>query len=261
MTNPQGTPIWYELLSNDADASKAFYEQVMGWTVHAADPIAGGMDYRMIDVGQQNFVGGLMNLTDEMKSGGAKATWLFYIGVDDVDASVARIEAKGGGVLMPAFDMDGVGRMAFVHDPQGVPFYVMRGASEESSTAYDRMGMGKCNWNELASTDQAAANAFYADVFGWGYPDKMEMPDDMGDYVFVAVGEQVIGATMKTNGDNPPGWTFYFRAPDIEVAADTIKANGGAVLQGPMEVPGGDMVLVATDPAGVRFGVAAPGKQ
>jgi predicted enzyme related to lactoylglutathione lyase len=32
------------------------------------------------------------------------------------------------------------------------------------------------------------------------------------------------------------------------------------VLQGPMEVPGGDRVLVATDPEGVRFGVAAPGK-
>ena len=42
---------------------------------------------------------------------------------------------------MPAFDMPGVGRMAFVHDPQGNPFYVMRGASEDSSTAYDRTGL------------------------------------------------------------------------------------------------------------------------
>ena len=28
MTNPHGTPIWYELLTADAAASKAFYDDV-----------------------------------------------------------------------------------------------------------------------------------------------------------------------------------------------------------------------------------------
>lgn len=259
MSNPHGFPIWYELLSNDADASRAFYEKVIGWTVHAADPIAGGMDYRMIDTGKNNYVGGLMNLTDEMKVGGAKATWLFYIGVDDVDATVARIEAKGGGVLMPAFDMPGVGRMAFVHDPQGNPFYVMRGASDDSSTAFDRTGMGKCNWNELITSDQAAGNAFYKDVFGWDYPDRMAMPGDMGDYIFVSVDDTTIGATMKAPPGTPTGWRFYFRTPDIEAAAAKVTASGGTVLMGPHEVPGGDRIIVATDPQGVPFGVVGPG--
>lgn len=260
MANPHGFPIWYELLSNNADAAKAFYEEVIGWTVHPAEPIAGGMDYRMIDTGDGDFVGGLMNLTEEMKSGGAKPTWLFYLGVDDVDSTVARIEERGGGVLMPAFDMPGVGRMAFVHDPQGNPFYVMRGASDESSTAWDRMAMGKCNWNELATTDQTAGNAFYADVFGWTFPDKMPM-GDMGDYIFAAVGDTTIGATMGKQPDGPAGWQFYFRAPDIEEAAEKVKRSGGTVHAGPMEVPGGDRIIVASDPEGVRFGVVGPGQQ
>lgn len=265
MPNPHGFPIWYELLSNDANASKAFYEKVIGWTVHPADPVAGGMDYRMIDASSDgvghDYVGGLMNLTDEMKAGGAKPTWLFYVGVDDVDATVATIQAQGGGVLMPAFDMAGVGRMAFVHDPQGNRFYVMRGASEESSTAYDRMGMGKCNWNELATSDQAAGNAFYADVFGWTYPDRMTMPGDMGDYVFVAVGDTTIGATMQAAESQPTGWQFYFRTPDIEDTAAKVAANGGQVLMGPQEVPGGDRIIVATDPQGVTFGAVGPGSE
>jgi len=264
MPNPNGFPIWYELLSNDADASKAFYETVIGWTVHPAD--AGGMDYRMIDTsrdaggnvpGGGNLVGGLMGLTDEMKAGGAKPRWLFYIGVDDVDATVAKIEAKGGGVLMPAFDMEGVGRMAFVHDPQGNPFYVMRGASEDSSTAFDRNGMGKANWNELATSDQAVGNAFYADVFGWDYPDRMTMPEDMGDYVFVDVAGTRIGATMKAMPDGPTGWLFYFRTPDIDDTAAKVSANGGTVVMGPHEVPGGDRIIVAIDPHGVAFGAVA----
>jgi len=72
--------------------------------------------------------------------------------------------------LMAPFDIPNVGRMAMLADPQGIPFYVMRGASDEVSTAWERTGMGKCNWNELATPDQTAANAFYAKVFGWKYP-------------------------------------------------------------------------------------------
>ncbi|MEG3123861.1 VOC family protein [Sphingomonas sp. GB1N7] len=258
MTNPHGTPIWYELLSNDADASKAFYEKVIGWTVHPADP--GGMDYRMIDTGGGDFVGGLMNLTPEMHAGGAKPRWLFYIGVDDVDATVAKITEKGGGVLMPAIDMPGVGRMAFVHDPQGIPFYVMRGASPEDSTAYDRTGMGKCNWNELATPDQAAANAFYGEIFGWTFPDRMTMPGDMGDYVFVHVAGQQIGATMKAVPGGPSGWQFYFRTPDIPATAASVAEAGGTVHHGPAEVPGGDRIIIASDPHGIMFGAVGPGE-
>ncbi len=261
MPNPEGTPIWYELMTADPDASKAFYDHVIGWTV--GEPLPGGQDYRMINVSPESGggqVGGVLHLTPAMIAGGAKATWLFYIGVNDVDATVEKIRAAGGSVLMPAWDIPDIGRIAMVADPQGIPFYVMRGTSPEDSKAYDRMGMGKCNWNELATTDQDAANAFYATVFGWTYPDKMTMPGS-GDYVFVAVGEQIIGATMNRQPDSPPpAWQFYFRAPDIDVAAQKVKDSGGTVHLEPMEVPGGDRIIVASDPHGVMFGVVGPGK-
>lgn len=256
MRNRHGTPIWYELLSTDPDASTAFYKAVIGWTVGPKP--AGAVDYRMIEAGPGDAVGGLMHLSPEMVQGGAKPTWLFYIGVDDVDATVARITEAGGSVQLPAFDMPGVGRMAMVADPQGNPFYVMRGASDQPSRSWERTGMGKCNWHELATTDQAAGNAFYADVFGWTYPDRMTMPGDMGDYVFAAADGEVIGATMRA-GEQPPGWLFYFRAPDIDRAAAQVRASGGTVHAGPMEVPGGDRVIVASDPLGAPFGVVAPG--
>lgn len=258
MANPEGTPIWYELMTTDPEASKAFYDEVIGWTVQ--DKPAGDMDYRMIDSGNNGeFVGGVFRLTEQMVAGGAKPTWLFYIGVNDVDASVEKIKAAGGGVMMPPWDVPDVGRMAMVTDPQGIPFYLMRGASEGSSTAFDRMGMGKCNWNELSTPDQAGANAFYATVFGWTYPDKLPMGPD-GDYIFVQAGDQTIGATMNRPADSPPAaWRFYFRAPDIEAAAAKVTKNGGTVHAGPMEVPGGDRIIVASDPLGVMFGVVGPG--
>lgn len=260
MRNPHGTPIWYELLTVDPDASKAFYDDVIGWTIDAKPK--GDLDYRMITTAGDENVGGVMRLSPAMMADGAKPTWLFYIGVDDVDATVTKITAAGGSVQMPAFDMPDVGRLAMVADPQGVPFYVMRGAVDQPSTAWERTGLGKCNWNELITTDQAAGNAFYAEVFGWTYPDKMTMPGEMGDYVFVAVGEEQIGATMTVNEHQPqPGWLFYFRAPDIDEAAAKVTAGGGTVHAGPMEVPGGDRIIVASDPEGVAFGVVGPGKQ
>jgi predicted enzyme related to lactoylglutathione lyase len=263
MPNPEGTPIWYELLSADPDASKTFYDHVIGWTVEA-EP-SGEMDYRMIATSGGDNVGGVMRLTPEMQAGGAKPTWLFYICVNDVDASFATTRANGGGSLMDPFDIPGVGRMALVTDPQGIPFYIMRGASDQSSTAFDRMGMGKCNWNELITSDQASGNKFYADTFGWSYPDKMTMPGDMGDYTFIDVAGTQIGATMRTAWDDGPdapgpGWRFYFRAPDIEAAVAKVAEAGGTVMMGPHEVPGGDRIIVATDPHGVVFGVVGPGE-
>lgn len=256
MTNPHGTPIWYELITADPDASKAFYDQVIGWTVEAQP--SGPMDYRMIDSGNDGLVGGVMRITPEMQASGAKPRWLFYLGADDVDATAKAITAHGGQVHMGPFDLPGVGRMAFVADPQGLPFYIMRGASEGTSTVWDRKAQGKCNWNELNTPDHAGANAFYAQVFGWSYPDKMPM-GEMGDYVFVQAGEHTIGATMPAQPQTPPGWYFYFGVADIEAAAEAVRTNGGTVLQEPMEVPGGDRVIFASDPHGVLFGAVGPG--
>lgn len=256
MGNPNGTPIWYELKSVDPDASKAFYEEVIGWTIQ---PPPAEFDYRMIDTGN-GLVGGLMRLNDEMAAGGARAGWRVYIGVDDVDATTVTITDNGGRLLMGPWDLPGVGRMAIVTDPQGVEFYVMRGASDGVSTAWSRTGIGKCSWNELATTDQAGANGFYATVFGWTYPDAMPM-GEIGDYIFVAAGGETIGATMPIGPDGPPAdWRFYFRVPDIEIAAAKVVDGGGTLLMGPIEVPGGERVVLAGDPHGLAFGIIGPGK-
>jgi predicted enzyme related to lactoylglutathione lyase len=51
----------------------------------------------------------------------------------------------------------------------------------------------------------------------------------------------------------PPNWGIYFRVPDVNAAADSVKGNGGQVLNGPMEVPGGDMIVNCMDPQGAAF--------
>jgi hypothetical protein len=257
MSNPHGSFIWYELMSTDPDASKAFYDSVVGWNIGPKP--AGDMDYRMISA-SDGHIGGVLRLTDEMSAHGARPTWLGYFGVDDVDATVAKAVARGGNVLMPAWDIPNVGRIAMVTDAQGLPFYVMRGASDGSSTAYGRMAMGHVSWNELLTPDQDAALAFYGELFGITKSGAMPM-GALGDYTFLQHSGAGIGAMMTTPpAGSKSGWGFYFRVPEIESAKDRIARGGGTVTQGPMEVPGGEMVLNAVDPHGAAFGLVAPGK-
>jgi uncharacterized protein len=57
--------------------------------------------------------------------------------------------------------------------------------------------------------------------------------------------------------DIPPNWQIYFRVPDVTVAVQRVEANGGRILNGPMEVPGGDRILNAMDPQGAAFSLHA----
>jgi predicted enzyme related to lactoylglutathione lyase len=132
MANPHGSFVWYELLTTDAEAASRFYGEVIGWA--ARDAGVPGVSYRLFSNHGQD-VAGHMSIPEGAPAQ-MRPSWIGYVGVEDVDASVMAIAADGGRVHMPAMDMPGVGRMAMVSDPQGVPFYVMRGASDGESTSF-----------------------------------------------------------------------------------------------------------------------------
>lgn len=256
MPNKHGDWIWYELMTPDADAARAFYEPVVGWRIEAAP--SGPIDYRMIAASEGN-VAGVLPLSGEMIAGGARPGWLGYLAVDDVDRTAAAAERAGGRTVMPARDMDGVGRIAMLADPQGAPFYVMKptppaDAPDMTSHAFaaERPMMGHCAWNELATTDPAGGRHFYEGLFGWAKDGEMDM-GPMGKYEFMRHGA-VIGAIMPKPPQMPaPSWTFYFRVPDVDAAAATVRAMGGQVAHGPSEVPGNDFIVIGVDPQGATF--------
>ena len=257
MANKHGEFIWYELLTDHIDAALAFYSAILGW--QASDSGQPGMDYRLVrardkDSGEEHQVSGLMQLTDEMRQQGARPVWLGYIGVDDVDHTLASIVTAGGSVQMPAADIPHVGRIAMVTDPQGAPFYIMRGISDQTSLAFasDKPRVGHCAWNELATTDPEAAKAFYFKEFGWAKDGEMAM-GEMGNYEFIRH-NGVIGAFMPKFPEMPkPMWNYYFRCAYIDDAYQAITDNGGKILHGPEEIPGGDYTLTGIDPQGALF--------
>ena len=80
----------------------------------------------------------------------------------------------------------------------------------------------------------------------------------MGKYYMFARGARLGGGMMNKTPEMaqmPTAWTFYFRVPDVHAAVARLKAGGGQVMTGPMEVPGGDWVAIGRDPQGAVFGL------
>jgi len=193
-----------------------------------------------------------------MQQHGARPTWLGYIHVTDVDQSIKSIEQAGGKALMPATDIPNVGRIAMVADPQGAPFYVMKpippeGRENEPSTVFSPGKDGRCSWNELSTSDPVAARRFYGEQFGWTSDEFMDMGDH-GEYRFFDHHGVRLGAVSgMMNQDQHPHWRYYFRVPSVSKAKETAEAKGGKVVMGPMEVPGGDHIIIGFDPQGAEF--------
>ena len=258
-----GSVVWYELITADPDGAKAFYDTVVGWTIEATASFPNG--YRMIGRSDGKSAGGLLPLTDEMREHGARPVWLGYIAVDDVDDEVARIEADGGKTLMPPFDIPDVGRVAMVADPQGAPFYVMKpippaGQSDAESDVFSVDQPQHVRWNELSTSDQDSAIGFYTRHFGWAQEGDMDM-GEYGRYAFIQRRGVMIGAIMRKMPQMPVSmWTYYIGVDDIDRATKAVTDGGGTILQGPMEIPGGEYSLNALDPQGASFGLVGPRK-
>jgi len=249
-----GRPVWYELMTNDPRAAETFYKNVIGWT---SAPFDGSpTPYTLFKrSGQTSGVAGLMQKPDGMNM---PPFWSMYVAVPKLEDAVAHIKRLGGSELSPLIDIPNVGRMQMMTDPQGAAFYIMQpGSSQESPEGPAEVG--EASWHELMTTDAPAAMKFYSEVFGWTPSETMDM-GPMGKYHMFNRPHGMIGGMMNKPPEManvPPHWMIYFRVPDINTATDRITKNGGKILNGPMEVPGGDWVVNAMDPQGAAFSLHA----
>ena len=116
---------------------------------------------------------------------------------------------------------------------------------------------GAFSWNELTTTDPAAAAEFYGKLFGW----NVKPPEAaMGGYRVVNVGDAGIGGIMgcpEGAPPMPPHWGAYVTVSNIDQTLERCTALGGKVLMPPMEVPGVGRMAVLQDPQGAVLSVIA----
>ncbi|MCW6531660.1 VOC family protein [Sphingomonas sp. MMSM20] len=258
MSSAEGTPVWFELITPDQDAARDFYTKVAGWTIaESAMPEHGG--YRLASAPDGAQVAGLMKPPPGLTTFG----WTLYFATADVDAAAGRVKELGGAVLFGPMDIPHVGRFATVADPQGIVFNLLTGSSPEGSQAFAAApgALGHGVWIELATPDPDGAFAFYGKMFGWEKAGAMPM-GEAGDYAFIGKGADFRpGAVMSSTTTGAPArWNWYVHVADIDAAIAAAKAHGGALLQGPDQIPGGDYSANVADAQGCQLGLVGPRK-
>jgi len=252
----QGAPSWAELSTSDEEGALAFYTGLFGWE-DQAQPLpaeAGGGAYHLAQLGG-DMIAGLSKQQPEEAQQGVPPHWSAYLAVDNVEASVKKVEAAKGGVLMPAMDVLESGRMAIVTDPTGAPVGLWEAKQHHG---FGRFGEpGAVTWFELLTSDPEPAASFFEQVLGVR---AEATPADGGQpYTLLKAGDapnEVAGLMKKTPqmANMPNMWGIYFEVADTDASAARAKELGASVLQGPTDIPEGRFATVR-DPQGAVFGI------
>ena len=259
---PHGRFVWHDLRTTDPDAAKAFYAALFGWDIQDV-PMPHGT-YRMIsdrpaDEGGQG-LGGIEDVPQE----GVPAHWLGYVTVSDVDAAAEAATSGGGQVHMPPTDIPEVGRFSIVADPSGAVVAPFRSASGDLPEPEGPPTAGQFCWDELVSTDAAACEGFYQNLFPWRLesmtmPSGPEMPEFTYHLFKRGEGEAAKDGAgmlqMPPQAEGPSHWIPYIAVDDVDALCAKAESLGACIYKQPDDIPNMGRFAVLGDPQGATFAV------
>jgi predicted enzyme related to lactoylglutathione lyase len=255
-----GTPCWVDIGVADIDGSMVFYGDLLGWEFEER----GGPDtfgYR-----RARFAGDDVAAMMPKMDAGEPQVWNTHISVADAAETAAKVTAAGGTVIHEPVELPDLGTAAVCKDPEGALFGIWQPGGFIGAARVN--GAGALCWNELGTRDPEGAKAFYGEVFGWVADEHELQRADGGPGPAVYVEWKLDGAQvggMMDIGDFlpdqiPAHWLVYFGVPDCDAAVEKVKAAGGEVRFGPVDIDAGRFAVVTepnADP-GV-FAVIEPG--
>lgn len=243
-----GKFVWFEFLTQDIDKAMQFYDGLFGW--HSATvPVPGGGPYPMINNGDRQ-IGGYRKGPP-----GVKSHWISYLSVPNVDASHSAALAAGCRIMMPPTNFSPFGRAAAMADPTGASFCVWKGNNGDPPDV-DKTAMGGWFWNELWTSNDSQALAFYESMFGFTHEAMHMGPTTY--YVLKSDGRSRGGLCLSVNAAAKSMWLPYVAVPDCDRTARRVPALGGEVLAEPQDIPGIGRFAIAVDNCGGAVAFITP---
>jgi predicted enzyme related to lactoylglutathione lyase len=247
--HPPGTLCWLDLSTSDAEAGRAFYAALFGWTFEVLGPEMGFYSFAF-NAGRP--VGGVGQPPPEMN---VPPSWTPYFSVADAAATIAQIEANGGKLVFGPMEIPEQGVQAVLMDATGAVFGIWEARPFPGAGVLDEAG-ALC-WAEVNTREAPRARDFYATIFGL---QGERMPGDMMEYYTLSSGGRARAGVLQMTaqwGDLPPHWMVYLAVDDVDAAAAKIQALGGKCHHGPFDTPYGRIAVVG-DPQGAVFSIMHP---
>ena len=100
-----------EFAAPDQAAAGKFYSDLFGWKVEAFPEF----HYYTFETGPNEVGGGINPVSKSYPAG----TVVFYVGTDDIEATLKKAEGLGAKTLMEKMEIPGMGWMGMFRDPAG----------------------------------------------------------------------------------------------------------------------------------------------
>ena len=253
-TYPHGVPCWVETLQPDPRAALVFYRRLFGWEGAGPGPMPDGGEYFVARLHGDD-VAGIATLPE---SGIAEPAWTTYVRVDDLEATVQRVLAAGGAVVVAPVDVP-PGRLAIVSSPRGATFGLWQPALRRGAQRINEPGAWAMS--ALRTRDLQAAVPFYHAAFGWnvepfdtgGAPAALfRLPGYVGGLPQQPVPRDVVAVALEDPRVAGDHWSVDFWIDDVDAAVERVAAGGGSIVVAPHDAGAFRQAVVAC-PAGAVF--------
>lgn len=237
-----GTPCWADLMVQDLDKAKSFYQSLFGWEM-VTDPNPDFGGYTTGEINGEPICGLMGAMSPDQPS-----AWGIHLATGNIDESLKKVVDNGGQIIVDKMVVGTHGTFATIQDPQGAFVSLWQAGTMIGSTIANEVNT--ICWDELATSDLPAAKKFYEAVFNY---ETTEGSND--DYWQFAVNGEVRGG-MRALSENESGmpscWALYFRVANLETSTQIIESCGGKVITPKMNFEKIEFQAF-TDPQGAVF--------
>jgi hypothetical protein len=240
-----GKFVWFDLLTDDVAAVKAFYADIFAWEYDGSES-----GYTRI-LHKGSYIGGII-YSERLDEKVSEAQWLSYLSVPDVDRAAEYAQLNGGRILREPKDLDERGRAAVVQDPQGAVFVLLTTSQGDPEDVKPRFG--EWLWNELITSNSEEAASFYSGIAGYTQ-DAREVREGRMYYIMKADDQPRAGIITSPWENVRPNWLPYVRVDDPQMVADRVPKIGGRVILAPDPGIRNGTVAVIADPTGAAVAV------
>jgi hypothetical protein len=270
---PAGVPAWIDTIQPDPQAAASFYGGLFGWSFEDRLTDAGAGRYMVATLDGRSVAG----ISSPPSGPEVSPGWNTYVGVENADASAAKVRQAGGVVTRGPVDIGDVGRAVSCADPAGAAFGLWQPGTVTGAQSVNVPGAW--NFSELNAADEEGARHFYGAVFGWeadvvdmgalsgtmlrlpGYADFLEQFDPgirqrHADFGAPPGFSDCIGWILPLQAGETAHWSITFSVDDADVLASRATELGGQVVVEPFDVPP-VRSAVLLDPAGARLTISA----
>jgi predicted enzyme related to lactoylglutathione lyase len=248
-TSRIGDFVWQDLMTDDVEKSRPFYEQLFGWRFELTSRL--GRPYFIARSGAAPVAG--MALVNRPSPDQPVAQWLSYLAVNDVDAVAERVIASGGRLLVSPTPIN-TNRAAVVVDPQGAPIGLVKlGTTVVLPIGGPTAPVGAFFWRDYLARDVETARTFYSDLAGLT-ADRPNTEGLVSQYILRRPGLlAVAGIIAIGERDITPNWLPYIRVDDPLATAARAEQLGGRILMRASPDIRNGSVAVVTDPSGAAM--------